>query len=79
MKTIWEDDGTNGPVLICCLPPPRLFKLNDGRRVLAKECKGDLHPVTYANITQATKAVARLGWNWRVTGNRPYYATYREE
>ena len=80
MKTIWEDDGTNGPVLICCPPPektqPKTFELSDGRRVLAQLWKGELYPMTYANLTQARRAVEKLGPQWRVTGKRPYYATY---
>lgn len=50
-------------------------KLRDGRTVLAKEELGMVMARTYANITQAEKAAAKLGENWMVTGHRPFFVT----
>ena len=53
-------------------------KLANGREVLARELKGyGPYPMTYANYTQAAKAVAKLGPGWSVRRflGRPFYAT----
>lgn len=52
------------------------FTLRGNVVVLAKADRtGRLHPVTYANRTQANAKVEALGPGWYVSGRRPFYAT----
>lgn len=49
-------------------------RLTNGLVVLAKEDRGDLRAVTYANRTQAYKKAAALGPEWFVKrAGRPFY------
>jgi hypothetical protein len=49
-------------------------KLRNGLNAIAKDFKGRLEAVTYANRTQAEKAVAKLGHGWEVYHfGRPFY------
>lgn len=57
-------------------------KLRDGRIVLAKDYHGEAYPITYANITQATRKSGELnlaGIKAFVTGKRPYFVTIPHE
>lgn len=50
-------------------------QLRNGIEVLAKATKtGFVHPVTYANLTQAQRKVEKLGAGWKVVGiGRPFF------
>lgn len=52
------------------------YTLNSGVVVSAKMYDNEPSPITYANRTQAEKAVARLGTGWEVykSYSRPFYA-----
>ena len=52
-------------------------KLRNGIEVLAKLYKGDLHPITYVNLTQAKNSVAKMGEGWQVywTRGSVFYVT----
>ena len=41
-------------------------RLNNGMEVLAKQYKGELYAVTYANRTQAFRKARELGKGWAV-------------
>jgi len=45
---------------------PLLFRLNNGREVLAKLYQGEPYPVTYSNRTQAERKAAEMGAPWAV-------------
>ena len=54
--------------------------LNNGRTVLAKVYKGDVVAKTYANRTQALKALELVGEGWTICQwGRPIYVVKIEE
>lgn len=58
---------------------PLTYAMYDGRIVLAKPYKGEIYPVTYANVTMATRKSGEMnlaGFKAWVTGNRPYFVTF---
>jgi hypothetical protein len=59
---------------------PLMFRLNNGREVLAKMYEGEPYPVTYANRTQAERKAAELGAGWAVFRfmGRPFYVAPTE-
>lgn len=54
---------------------PLTATLRDGRTVTAKMYEGKPYALTYAQMSQATKAAEKQGAGWHVTGRRPYYVT----
>jgi hypothetical protein len=56
--------------------------LNNGRTVLAKVFEGDVVAKTYANRTQALKALELVGEGWTIfrgEWGRPFYVVKIEE